>query len=234
MWSSRISFWRKVCAREAELATSYERLRDIEHRQTLSQERQRLMQDMHDGLGSSLMSALRMIEQGRLGEADVAQVLKECIDDLKLTIDSLEPVETDLLLLLATLRFRLQPRLEGAHLVLRWDVGDVPLLSWLDPRSALHILRILQEAFTNAIKHADAHEIRVSTAVDGDWVLVRVSDDGCGFPIQLPLGNGRGMTNLRRRADAINAEVRWDSGPRGTTFELRLPLRAFGQAASAS
>ncbi|WP_275431263.1 hypothetical protein, partial [Klebsiella pneumoniae] len=78
------------------------------------------MQDMHDGLGSSLVSTLRMVEHGHIDEADIAQLLKGCIDDLKLTIDSMEPVETDLLLLLGTLRFRLQPRLEATGIRLRW------------------------------------------------------------------------------------------------------------------
>jgi signal transduction histidine kinase len=43
--------------RDTELAASYQRLREVEQRQTLSQERQRLTQDMHDGLGSSLVTA---------------------------------------------------------------------------------------------------------------------------------------------------------------------------------
>ncbi len=44
-----------------------ERLREIERRELLHEERQRLMQDMHDGMGSSLVGALRAAEQGRIG-----------------------------------------------------------------------------------------------------------------------------------------------------------------------
>ncbi|WP_050507708.1 hypothetical protein [Pseudomonas syringae] len=105
--------------REDELKLSHLRLREIENRQILSRERQRLMQDMHDGMGSSLLVALLSAEKGELDSAMLADVPKTCIDDLKLTIDSMEPVEADLLLLLATLRFRLTPRLEGAGITLR-------------------------------------------------------------------------------------------------------------------
>jgi signal transduction histidine kinase len=138
----------RLQAREAELNRSHALLREVEHRQMLSQERQRLMQDMHDGLGSSLVSALRVVEDGRLKDVQVAEVLKSCIDDLKLAIDSMEPVEADLLLLLATLRFRLGSRLESTGIVLRWEISDVPALDWLDPRNALHILRILQDRWS--------------------------------------------------------------------------------------
>jgi len=216
----------RLQAREAELTQSHQRLREIEQRQTLAQERQRLMQDMHDGLGSSLASALRVVEKGRLGEADVAQVLKGCIDDLKLAIDSMEPVESDLLLLLATLRFRLGPRLEATGIALHWEVQKVPPLDWLDPKHALHILRILQEAFTNIIKHTQATEIHLSTAVEGEWVVVRITDNGQGFAVEQALhGGGKGLSNQQRRAQALGASVDWESGATGTRFSLRLPIQ---------
>jgi len=208
-----------------ELADSHARLREIEHRQTLAQERQRLMQDMHDGLGSSLVSALRVVEHGRLDEADVAQVLKGCIDDLKLAIDSMESVEADVLLLLATLRFRLGPRLESSGIALRWEVKNVPPLPWLNPKNALHILRILQEAFTNIIKHTHASEIRLSTRAEGECIVISVTDNGCGFDLDKARhGRGKGLTNQQNRAQSIGARVDWTSSPSGTCLTLHLPL----------
>ena len=53
------------------------------------------------------------------------RVLKGCIDDLKLAIDSLEPVDDNLLVLLATLRFRLGPRLESTGIKLLWQVENI-------------------------------------------------------------------------------------------------------------
>ncbi len=212
--------------REAELAATHERLREIEQRQTLSQERQRLMQDMHDGLGSSLTSALRVVEHGRMAEAEVAQVLKGCIDDLKLAIDSMEPVDADLLLLLATLRYRLGSRLESTGIALRWEVNNVPKLDWLDPKNALHILRILQEAFTNIIKHTHATEIRVATRAENDQVVVTIRDNGQGFAVENALkSGGKGLSNQMRRAEAIGAEVKFDSSDTGTCFTLWLPIK---------
>jgi len=222
--------------REAELAATHERLREIERHQTLSQERQRLMQDMHDGLGSSLTSALRVVEHGHMDETEIAQLLKGCIDDLKLAIDSMEPVDADLLLLLATLRYRLGPRLESTGIALRWEVKSVPKLDWLDPKNSLHILRILQEAFTNIIKHTHATEIRVATRAEPDHVVVTITDNGQGFAVENALKNGgKGLSNQMRRAEAIGAEVKLDSSDAGTCFTLRLPIkRIFGPLATIS
>jgi signal transduction histidine kinase len=208
-----------------ELEKSHQKLRAIEHQQTIADERQRMVQDMHDGLGSSLVSALRVVEHGKLNETEVAQVLKTCIDDLKLAIDSMESVDADLLLLLATLRFRLEPRLKVAGVKLHWQVQAVPALTWLDQRNALHILRILQEAFTNIIKHTHATEICVATHTDTQHTQIIVSDNGAGFSLaEARQRTGKGLSNQQRRAEAIGASVSWDSAHTGTAFTLRVPI----------
>ncbi|MNR80597.1 Sensor protein VraS [compost metagenome] len=213
--------------RENELDVIHRQLRESALRQTISDERQRLMQDMHDGLGSSLISAIRSVEQGGASDLKVAQILKDCLDDLKLTIDSMEPVEADLLLLLATLRFRLEPRLEGTGIKLQWEVQELPTLVWLDPSSALHILRIVQESIANILRHTRANEIRVSTAPAEDGVTVTITDNGQGFDIDKALGSaaGRGLHNQQRRALALAGRVSWTSTASGTRFELWLPLQ---------
>ncbi|QCP54806.1 sensor histidine kinase [Trinickia violacea] len=220
------SLAQRLNAREAELELSHQQLREAERRQTISNERQRLMQDMHDGLGSSLISAIRSVERGDASDIRVSQILKHCLDDLKLTIDSMEPVEADLLLLLATLRFRLEPRLEGTGIALRWEVRELPTLAWLDPSSALHILRIVQESIANILHHTRASEVRVSTALEREGVQVTVEDNGQGFDVEGVLGStaGRGLANQQRRAQAVGGTVSWRSGATGTRFTLWLPL----------
>jgi signal transduction histidine kinase len=211
--------------REDELKQSYERLRVVENEQMLNAERRRLMQDMHDGLGSSLIGAIRSVEQGSMSEAEIADMLKGCMDDLKLAIDSMEIVDPDLLLLLATLRFRLAPRIEGAGIALRWEVQPVPSLPWLDPGSALHILRIMQECIANVMRHTRATTLRVSTAATDDLVCVTIEDDGPGFDVAEALQRGgRGLRNQQQRAKAIGGSVGWQSGSAGTRFTLWLPI----------
>lgn len=213
----------RLAERERELDESYAKLRTVEQAQLLSHERQRLMREMHDGLGSALMSSLVAVERGQMQPGDIAQVLRECVDDLKLTIDSLEPVGDDLLVLLATLRYRLEPRLQAAGIRLSWEVDSVPRLAWLNPGAALNILRMMQEILTNILKHAHAHLIRVATELRGDHIAITISDDGVGFDTEAPNEAGRGLKNLQRRAADIGAEVEINAGPSGTRVQIRLP-----------
>ncbi|RSZ39609.1 MULTISPECIES: sensor histidine kinase [unclassified Variovorax] len=215
----------RLQAREAELEQSYQRLRVIENQNMLNAERRRLMQDMHDGLGSSLISAIRSVERGAMTEAEISRVLKGCMEDLRLVIDSMESVEADLLLLLATMRFRLAPRIESAGIALQWEVQPVPALPWLDPDGALHILRIVQECVANVLRHTRATTICISTATIDDGVCVVVEDNGGGFNVEEAMRRGgRGLRNQQRRAQAIGGTVGWQSGSAGTRFTLWLPL----------
>jgi signal transduction histidine kinase len=210
--------------REAELTLSHNRLREVEKQQALSDERLRITQDMHDGLGSALVSALRVVEGGQVSHSEVGELLKNCIADLKLMIDAMEPVESDLLLLLATLRFRADATLSLAGVQLRWEVQDVPMLDWLDQRNSLHILRIIQEAFTNVLKHTQATEICVRTLLNDNEIGVLIQDNGQGFAADAPpAATGHGMGNQRRRATAVGGRVTWTSDAKGTCFTLWLP-----------
>jgi signal transduction histidine kinase len=219
----------RLAQREAELHTQHERLLQIEREQALLLERQRLMRDMHDGLGSALTSSLVLVEQGQMQVKDIANVLRECVDDLRLVIDSLEPIERDLVALLATLRYRLGKRMEHAGLKLEWAVNDLPALHWLDPSNALQVLRIVQEALTNILKHAQARKVRIETLVAHkpgmpDQVCVCIEDDGVGFDEALIHG-GRGLRSLRLRAQKLQGELAIQSTPgRGTRVCLYLPV----------
>jgi signal transduction histidine kinase len=215
----------RLDAQAKDLQESHQRLRETELQRQLSQERQRIMQDMHDGIGSNLRTALLAIEQGRLNSPDLANVVKDCIDDLKLTIDSMEPMGSDLLLVLATFRYRIGSRLEAAGISMRWNVTAIPKVKGLTPQSILHILRIFQEAFTNIIKHSEATVIIISTQTKEHQVIVSISDNGHGFSkIDAMADAGRGMNNQKRRAKMIGAQIAWQSGPSGTKLTLTLPI----------
>ena len=87
----------------------------------------------------------------------------------------------------------------------------------------LHILRILQETFTNILKHAHATRIRVETGVDAthEYVYIRVGDNGTGFSGDRA---GRGLASMKQRAKIIGARLDIEPTAAGTTLSLLLPV----------
>ncbi len=211
----------RVEQKHAELQRNYTRMQQVERQAAITEERQRIMSDMHDGIGAQLISTLGLVEHGRATPVDVAAALRECIDDLRLAIDSLQPADADLLPVLGTLRYRLEPRLAAQGIALDWQVADVPKLACLTPQN---ILRILQEAFTNVLKHARADRIAVETGIEpgAGRVYIRVSDNGRGFAGSRP--GGHGLVNMLRRAKALGGELVVRPSQRGTTLERLLPV----------
>jgi signal transduction histidine kinase len=209
----------RVKAREAEIIASHETLRRMEMAQASADERQRIMQDMHDGLGSQLLSSLAMVERGAVDEHDVAQVLRECIDDMRLVIDALTPGENDLLSALGMLRFRMEPRLKAAGIDLGWKIDCPDDTVEVEPRTGLALLRIVQEAIANALKHAGASRLDVSVATAAGNLELSIADNGRGFDTAAP-GQGRGQTNMRRRAQAAGAKLEVGSSPAGTQVRV--------------
>lgn len=220
----------RLNAQETLLHEQHERLLQSERQHTLMLERQRLMHDMHDGLGSTLLSSLAAVERGAMSAHEVTEVLRQCTDDLRLVIDSLEPVEHDIATLLATLRFRLGPRLDAAGLSLHWDMAaDLPSLPWLEPAQALQVLRVVQEALTNVLKHAHARSVHIcARAVQNETgIEICIADDGQGFsPHTVDYRAGRGVHSMQLRAQRLGASLETRSVlGRGTQVLLTLPVR---------
>lgn len=215
---------RRLAQREAELTENHLRLREFEHAQTLAAERQRLMRDMHDGLGSALTSSLAVAERGEAQPAALAGMLRECIDDLRAVIDSLEPMDNDLVALLATLRFRIGQRLDAAGIQLDWSMQDLPPLEWLGPTGALQVLRIVQEALANVIKHAQARRVQLTASHVGEQIELCIRDDGTGFDTSAP-PPGRGLRLLAKRAVELGGILSIESAiGSGSTLRLRLDV----------
>jgi signal transduction histidine kinase len=220
----------RIHEREQLLKRNFDRLRESERVKASAQERQRIMQDMHDGLGSQLLSSLMLVERGALTNEQVAQILRESIDDMRLAIDALAAENSDLLAALGNMRYRMEPRLKAAGMELQWDARGLPEEVDIDPDAVLPVLRIVQEALTNAIKHSRARAVRVTLGVDHDGdaqsLSIRVTDNGRGLAAAPGApGSGRGMLNMRNRAGKIGARLKIETVPgAGTMILLRLPL----------
>jgi signal transduction histidine kinase len=217
---------RRVAEKHAELERNYERLNRLERERAVAHERERMMADLHDGLGGQLVSTLAVLRSGEAEPRELEEALQGALDDMRLLIHSIQGDESDLVGALAMLRSRLAPRLQHAGLVVDWPVQDVPTPAGFGPEKALQVMRIVQEAIANVLKHAGATRLRVHTGVIGGadrrHVCVGVDDDGHGLPeTRSP---GRGIANMRRRAAALGGRLELDSGPAGTSLRLLLPL----------
>ncbi len=215
----------RVREKESELRSAFDQLRDAERRQVLDDERKRLTRDMHDGLGSQLVQTLNVVRTTeRADPVVVAGMLNHALEELRMTLDSLEPLEGDLPAILGTLRRRISPALEAAGIELDWQVEEVPPITVhgqnMESRGVMHLFRCLQEVFANILKHAGASRVTVRTWEEDGRALLSVQDNGKGLGEGFRAG-GRGLNNIRLRAAEIGATVRFDDAAPGTCVQFR-------------
>jgi signal transduction histidine kinase len=225
--------------REREVAALRTRLE--EERRRASDERVRIAREVHDVLahGISVINvqasvALHLIEeqpeQARTALTAIKNVSKDALRDLRSVLAALrqpgEPPERVPTPSLANLD-HLVTRTAAAGLEVRTEIAGP--LERLPASVDLAAFRILQEALTNVIRHADTSTATVRVANDGEVLVLEVEDDGRGLASGGDDGLGTGIQGMRERAVALGGAV--DAGSRpggGFRVVARLPLDGAG------
>ena len=216
-----------------ELAQALER----EHVQALEraklQERLQIAHDLHDGLGSSLVRSMALVEQSRetLANERVLSLFKVLRDDLRQVIDygsgASHVVPETPIQWLAPLRHRFTGLFDELDVRTQWQVPH----AWPEgglrptPMQCLGMTRLLEEALANVIKHSRARALRVECLQPTpDSLVLRVIDDGVGFDVARVSANGLGvgMRSMAARAERFGGTLSVHSGSEGTTVSVRL------------
>jgi signal transduction histidine kinase len=219
--------------REAEerLKASFAREEVRARAAALADERTRLMRDLHDGLGGQLISIVALSERGQEG-ATIADAARAALKDLRLVIDSMDDIGGDLMLALGSWRERAAMQLRPHDIMLDWRVATpqgLPLHPELRPWHVIQIVRILDEAVTNAVKHANARHVTVTIETrddgGGPYGVISVADDGKGFALadEGTSQTARGLRNMKSRAARCGARLDLSSDASGTRVRLQLP-----------
>jgi len=201
-------------------------------------ERTRLMRDLHDGLGGQLVSIVALSERGN-ASAPIGDAARAALKDLRLVIDSMDDIGGDLMLALGSWRERAMAQLRPHDIALDWHAvtpQGLPVHPELRPWHVIQIVRLLDEALTNAVKHANARRVtvRIETLAGRDGLdrgCITVEDDGKGFDIPPEDGSAagavkaaRGLRNMRSRAARCGAELVLASCAQGTHQGTRVRL----------
>jgi signal transduction histidine kinase len=196
-----------------------------------AEERARIARELHDAISQDLFS-LRMLAGGMRKALPAGSPLLAQVETMEQTATgTMEEMQALLLHLrpVALGEGGLVPALEelsGAYrerLGVRVDTSLEPVR--LRPEAEHAVLRIVQEALANAVKHAQPDQIGLTLVARQGRVTVSVRDDGAGFdPADSRSRHGLGLRLMAERAAEVGGELRVESDPgQGTTVELSLP-----------
>lgn len=214
-------------------------LRLAEQERAVERERSRIARDLHDDLGSlltriSLLSGLLQADKDNPDQvethaAKISQSANQTVRALEEIVWAVRPGSDSLQSLIEYISHFAKELFEGDTARCRLDLPhDLPAQP-LPPDIRHNIFLVVKEGLTNALKHADAHEVEVQAKVSGDELELCVRDDGKGFAngALREEDNRHGLANMRTRAEAIGGTLIVQTEPgKGTTIKLRVKLRA--------
>lgn len=221
---------------ENALRKSQEKLRELAAAAHLirEQEKRHIARELHDELGQSLTS-LKMDVMWIMDRptADQTMITKKFADMLSIidgmTVTTrrissdLRPLMLDDLGLAPAAEWLVQNFMEHTGIRCELTVA-MPELELQEPY-ATAMFRILQEALTNAARHAHATLIKIILAQTGGDIYLSVRDNGCGFVTSTVSNDSYGLMGMRERIYLLDGEIKIDSEPgQGTIIDVHIPF----------
>jgi signal transduction histidine kinase len=219
-------------ASQAELGTSYQRIRDLGGRLLNAQEteRSRIARELHDDISQQV--SLLVIDLALLrgaAQTDTKSLTEEALQRAEGIVKSvhdlshrLHPAKLRLIGLVAALR-DLQHEMTQANVPITFTHDRVP--ATLPQDVTLCLFRVVQEAVQNALKYSHAHQLSVNLNGSANELTLTIIDDGVGFDVKSAWGKGLGLVSIGERVEAIGGTFEILSKPgSGTRVEVRVPL----------
>jgi two-component system sensor histidine kinase DegS len=200
------------------------------------EERKRLSREIHDGPAQMLANVImrsdlieRVYREKGAEEAftevhSFKKMVRSALYEVRRIIYDLRPMALDDLGLVPTLRKYLQT-IEEYHNHSRIDFVNIGLESRLQAKYEVALFRMIQESVQNALKHANACEIKVKLEMTKSAITVLIKDNGVGFNTQDKKPESFGIIGMKERVDLLDGEITIDSKiGKGTAVSIRVPL----------
>ena len=219
-------------------AVRREREHAAEERVNALTERNRVAQEIHDGLAQAFTGILMQLGAAEELETTAKQptlsvvlkrirdIAKEGLAEARRSVLTMRPDQTRRGGLVLALRQLADRSTVPNRIACSFEGSDV--VTGLPPEHEHELLRIAQEAVSNALRHAQPSNVCISIAEQSAHWELAVTDDGCGMEAHPEFDNqqGFGLTSMRERAGAIGGE--WQIATQrseGTRVSVRLPKR---------
>lgn len=199
------------------------------------EERRHLARELHDEFGQSL-AAIRALAAsarqtaaqdcpGLLGECDsIARTATGMMETLRGALFRLRPPDVDELGLVASLEGLVSGWNGRSRGQTRFDIRFDGAFESVPASVSANLYRIVQEALTNAAKHADATRVSLHLTMAESEIALAIEDDG--RPNEAAVKSGMGLLGMRERVAALRGRLSFETGPNGSALRVFIPLAA--------
>ena len=224
---------------QAKLAQAYDRLRRLTRRleATKEEERQRIARELHDEMGPALtaviinlqlMSGSKDEEKSDKWLVDSIEIVDRMVQQVRDLSLALRPPLLDEVGFLSAIRGYLETQAERTGLKIQ--IEGPPELDAFPPEIEITAFRVIQEAVSNVIRHAESTKVTVSIELEAQTLILSVEDDGIGFDTRAAMnasapGSALGLVGMQERVQILGGEFSIESKlGEGTRVDVRIPV----------
>jgi signal transduction histidine kinase len=197
----------------------------------IEQERQRIAQDLHDGLGV-LLSTIKMKISIENETEQSQSKLKDIMGDIDIALEDMRGISRNLMpITLSKLGFNRAIEELIQNLRISNPNLDIELIKIVDNERLIepvgvNLYRIIQELLQNVLKHSNASELIIQLFCRDDVFVLMVEDNGIGFDVDNKKVVGIGLENVKYRTVSMQGQLSIDSFKgKGTTITVEIPLK---------
>lgn len=193
---------------------------------TQEAERKRIAQDLHDGIGQSLLLLKKQLTVNQEVSLENQTMIGETLDEVRAISRDLHPIQLEKFGLTAAIQDVIQ-KVEGStDLFITSEIANID--QHFDDKTNIQVYRAVQEALNNVVKHADATAAKISIETQEKEVIITVLDNGKGFDYEMAVVKSKslGLKTMFERLASVGGKMKIEaSEPSGTKVEFRIPQK---------
>ena len=216
---------RKLSDNQTRLTIAFSNKMQIQSELIVEKERWRMMQDMHDGLGSQLIGLQHAVKNPNADPQMLGNMVRSSIEELRMNINSLGQQHSHISSMLGALRERLELMIQQQGKTLEWAVAHTPEISSINHAVIHQVEKMVLEVFTNIAKHSDATKIKLDAVyLENGCVCVTIKENGKGYDVsRISSPASKGLVGLYDRAKSIGAKLSINEN--GCEIKINIPTK---------
>jgi len=188
------------------------------------EERKRIAQDLHDGIGQSLLLIKKQLENTKDAVMSNKILVGETLEEVRAISRDLHPLHLEKVGLSNAIR-SIGTKIEiSTNIFITQEIDDIDNV--LSPKSEIHIFRTIQEAMSNIIKHSEATAANISVTENEDYLHFIIRDNGKGFDHEIAVVTSKslGLKVMNERISSLGGQLVFKPGKvNGTVIEIKIP-----------
>ena len=163
------------------------------------EERKRIAQDLHDGIGQSLLLIKKQMESNKMTTIQNSELIAETLEEVRSISHDLHPIQLEKFGLTAVIHEAIEKVKRSTDIFMTKEIDEIDGI--FSMKGEINVFRTIQEALNNIVKHSQASAAKVTVKASSQKINIHIQDNGIGFnkELQFVISKSLGLRTMQER-----------------------------------